>query len=692
MLKNRACAIVISIMSMKKVSFDGAIDFSTVNLNEYKKNFQEGLKLARERFSKLKSQPSIQDSVQFMRAYSEMDLELSEVSSVFFNLLGSDGTPEMHAYAQEIQPELSKFGNEVALDLEIFKKIEQCRNEIKKTDFKEWSRFNDEVYRSFVRNGVNLPEDKKEILKKIDEELGLLSLKFQENIIKDTAAFELVVENEADLKGLPERNIEEAKQKAEAKNIKGFLLTLDAPTYIPFVTYVEKRELREKMWRAYATRCMKGEFDNKANCIRITNLKHQRALLLGFKSHADYVLKERMAKNPETVKEFLLRVVTVSKAKAEKELAELKEFAKAEGFKEEFKPWDSAFYAEKLKKKVLNFDEEELRPYFPMEKVIQGLFDHATRLFGITFAERVDIPKYHPENRVYEVKDSDGSYLGLFYLDLFPREKKRPGAWMTYFRGQGSVGGKKLRPHVVNVCNFTKPTATKPSLLSFDEVNTLFHEFGHASHELLSNCEVRGLAGTNVWWDFVELPSQIMENWVNNEEGLKLVASHFETGASLPNELIEKIKASKKFLAASASLRQAQLALLDMAWHHDGPLSTNPSLKLDEQTDVEAFETLTLKPFQTMEKIPGTSISPSFSHIFGGGYSAGYYSYKWAEVLDADAFEYFEEKGIYNREIADKFRREVLSRGNTEDPDVLYERFRGRKPDPDALFRRDGLL
>jgi len=678
-------ALFFGVMSFKKASFDDAIDFSTLNMDVYKKSFQEALARGRSKLATIKAQKSAQDPLAFLKEFSDISDELEEFNEVFFSLLSSDGTPEMHAYSQEIAPELSRFENEVALDTEVFKRIDDALAALKSKGIQgEWLRFTERVHRNFIQNGVNLPEDKKEILRKIDEELGVLALKYSENVVKETAKFQMVVENEADLKGLPERDVEAAKQKANAKNIKGFLFTLDAPTYIPFVTYVENRELREKMWRPFASRCLSGEFDNRANTIRIAMLRQQRAELLGFKSHAEFVLKERMAKEPATVLNFLKRVVEVSKPKAEKEIQEIKDFAKSEGYATPLKPWDLAFLSEKLKKKKLNFDEEELRPYFKLENVIAGLFKHATKLFGISFNERMDVPKYHPENKVYELKDVDGSYLGLLYLDLFPRETKRPGAWMGTFRAQGAWNGKKRRPHVLNVCNFTKPTSTKPSLISFGEVETLFHEFGHALHELLSDCEVRGLAGTKVLWDFVELPSQIQENWVNHEEGLKLVAAHYETGAPMPQELVDKVRESKKFLAALASLRQAQLATLDMTWHHIE--------KISENLNIEEFEVNTLKDMAIMQREPGTSISTSFSHIFAGGYSSGYYSYKWAEVLDADAFEYFLEKGIYNQEVAKKFRREILSRGNSEDPELLYEKFRGRKPDPNALFRREGLM
>lgn len=672
-------------MDIKKYKFDDAIDFSSLTLEGFKTGFKEGLEKGRTRLAQLRSKDVVKAPLEFLTDFTEMGSELEEVSEVFFSLLGSDGTPEMHALAQELSPELSRFGNEVALDTEIFKRIDFCLNYLKKEGKKgEWLRFTEQVHRNFVRNGVHLAQDKKDELEKIDEELGVLELKFRENLIKETAKFELVVEDEKELKGLPEREVEAAKQRADAKKIKGFLFTLDAPTYIPFLTYVENRDLREKLWRPFASRCLGGEFDNQQFTIRIAWLRQKRANLLGFKSHAEFVLQERMAKSPEKVKTFLARLVSVAKPKADAELQELKDFAKSEGGPSPIKPWDTAFYAEKLKKKKLDFDEEELRPYFQMENVITGLFTHAEKLFGIQFKERSDVPKFHPENRVFEVNDADGTYLGLFYMDLFPRATKSPGAWMGAFRTQGNHYGKKRRPHVMNICNFTKPTGTKPSLLSFNEVETLFHEFGHATHELLSDCEVKGLSGTRVLWDFVELPSQIMENWVNHEEGLAIVSSHHETGKPLPQDLVEKVKSSKKFLAGLGALRQAQLATLDLSWHHDGPIT--------EDMNVEKFEEQALKPLSVMERIPGTAISPSFGHIFAGGYSSGYYSYKWAEVLDADAFEYFEEKGIYNREIAEKFRKEILSRGNSEDPEILYERFRGRKPDPDALFRREGLL
>lgn len=673
-------------MLLKKVSFDEAIDFSALNLGVYREAFKKALESGRSRLKDLKAFDARANPLAFAKSFAELSTELEEVAEVFFTLIKSEGVAEDHAYAQELSPELSRFESEVSLDLELFNKVDEAVKSFHSQNPQElqWKRALERSHRDFIRNGVNLESSKKEELKKIDEELGVLALKYQENVLKDTAAYSCTVDTEEELKGLPERDIEAAKAKATAKGVSGFLITLDAPTYVSVVTYAENRDLREKLWRAYATRCFKGPHDNSENTLRIAQLRQKRAQLLGFKTHSHFVLSERMAKTPENVHNFLKRLVEVSKPKAVEEIKEIETFAKEINFPMPLKNWDLAYLSEKFKKKTLQFDEEELRPYFKLESVIDGLFATVNRLFSINLVERLDLPKFNSETRVFEVKDNSGDYLGLFYLDIFPRETKSPGAWMSTFRGQGSWNGVVKRPHVVNICNFTKPTSTKPSLLSFSEVETLFHEFGHGLHELLSKVEVRSLAGTRVLWDFVELPSQIMENWVHHPEGLALIAKHYQTGAAMPADLVEKIQEAKRFMAGLGSLRQAQFAMLDLNWHY---------LKnIDDVKDIEAFEVEATKDLQLFTRIPGVCSSVSFAHIFSGGYSSGYYSYKWAEVLDADAFEYFIEKGIYNKEVAMKFRDQILSRGNSEDPEILYKKFRGRDPDPNALFRRDGLL
>ncbi|PIS11847.1 MAG: peptidase M3, partial [Bdellovibrio sp. CG10_big_fil_rev_8_21_14_0_10_47_8] len=489
----------------------------------------------------------------------------------------------------------------------------------------------------------------------------------------------------SDLVGLPEGVIEAAAQEAEKKGHAGkWLFNLQAPSFIPFMQYAQNRELRKKLWMAYNTRAFRDSFDNQELVKKIVRFRHERAELLGFTTHADFVLSERMAQSTEKVMDFLNKLLVPSRKAADRDIAELRSFKKSLDGNDEVMPWDFAYYSEKLREKKFKYSEEELRPFFQLENVIEGVFEHARRLYGLTFREVVDVPKYHPDVRTFEVREErTNNYVGLFYTDFFPRETKKSGAWMTAYREQGYSNGHVRRPHVSIVCNFTKPTASKPSLLTYDEVQTLFHEFGHALHGLLSQCTYRSLAGTNVYWDFVELPSQIMENWVREKEGLDIFARHYKTKQAIPPELVEKIKKSSQFQSGYSSMRQLQFALLDMAWH-----SQNPTLI----SEVDIFETKVTDPVRVLPKIPGTNSSVGFSHIFAGGYSAGYYSYKWAEVLDADAFEYFQEHGLFNREIADKFRNFVLSRGGTEHPMDLYKKFRGREPDPQALLRREGLI
>jgi peptidyl-dipeptidase Dcp len=517
------------------------------------------------------------------------------------------------------------------------------------------------------------------------KKLSTLGPKFGENVLKATNAFELELTTEDDLVGLPESAKEACAAAAEAKGKQGtWLVTLQAPSMIPFLQYSEKRELREKIWKAYSSRAFKDEFSNENTIKEIVSLKYERANLLGFPTHAHYVLDKRMAGNPEKVNAFLQKLLKASKPAAERDLAEVQEFAKSIGGPDTLLPWDFAFYSEKIKEKKFEFSEEDLRPYFKLENVIAGVFEHASKLYGLKFTASTDYPVYHDDVMTYEVYDeSSNDFIGLFYADFFPRDSKRGGAWMTTFYEQGLFQGEVMRPHVSIVCNFTKPTKDKPSLLTFMEVQTLFHEFGHSLHGLLSQCKYRSLAGTNVLWDFVELPSQILENWTLEKESLDLFAKHYETGELMPKELAQKIKDSSKFLAGYSSLRQLNFATVDMRWHTTVP---------DKITSVDEFEAEATKETTLFDKVPGTNFSCAFSHIFAGGYSSGYYSYKWAEVLDADAFEMFKEKGLFDASVAKSFKENILMKGGTEHPMKLYKKFRGREPDPDALLRRDGLI
>lgn len=664
---------------------DQAIPFDLIKTEHFLPALEQALKEARQNIANIKLQKEItfENTILALEAASE---KADTISGIYFNLFSAEANDQLQGLAQTISPLLSAFASDVSLDPEIFQKIKFVYDHM--NDLKldpEQSRLTEKMYLDFARNGALLTPEKKERLRFLDQELSILSPQFSENVLKATNAFELWIDDKDDLKGLPEGAIEAAAQAAIQKGKRSeWLITLNGPSLMPFMMYADNAALREKLWRASSTKSFGGEFDNSGIVKKMIELKHERAQLLGYKTFADYVLEERMAKNTATVFSFLERLVEPSKKAAEKDLQELKDFRQELEGRSEIKPWDFAYYSEKLKEKKYAFNDEELRPYFKLENVIEGVFEHARRLFGITFKPVTNLPVYHPDVKTFEVYDtSNNDYVGLFYMDFFPRETKKGGAWMTSYREQGMWQGRVLRPHVSIVCNFTKPTPTKPSLLNYDEVRTLFHEFGHAMHGLLSKVNYRSIAGTNVYWDFVELPSQIMENWAGEKEGLDLFAKHYETNEPIPAELIKKIKLADKFQAGWMSLRQLSFAWLDMKWH-----TANPK----DIKDVDQFETEASSATRLIPKEPGTNQSCSFGHIFGGGYAAGYYSYKWAEVLDADAFEYFKEKGLFNPEVAAKFKNSILQKGGTAHPMDLYKEFRGREPDPNSLLRRDGLI
>jgi peptidyl-dipeptidase Dcp len=661
---------------------DESVPFEKIQLQDYLPALEYGIEQARKNILEIKNQSAPADfhnTILTLETASELQ---EAVSSVYFNLFSAEASPEFQSLAKEIAPKNAAFSNEVILDSRLFARIKDVYEKMNLSNLQvEQKMLVEKVYRNFSRNGALLNEADKEKLKKIDQELSVLSPQFSENVLKDTNAFELWIESQEDLQGLPESAIEAAAHEAEKKGRKGqWLFTLQAPSYIPFMQYANSRELRKKMWQAYNSRAYKGENSNQQVILKTVQLKQQRAQLLGFHNHAEVTLVERMAETPERVQAFLDKLLEKSKAAAFKDLEELRLFS---GMEDQLMPWDFAFYSEKLKEKKYAYNEEELRPYFKLEDVVQGVFEHARRLYGLTFKRVTGVSTYHPDVETFEVTDEKGQYVGLFYTDFFPRPTKKDGAWMTTYRDQGLFMGKIRRPHVSIVCNFTKPTPTKPSLLTYDEVLTTFHEFGHALHGLLSQCQYRTLSGTNVYWDFVELPSQVMENWVKEKEGLDVFARHYQTAQPIPADLVEKIKKANRFQAGYYSLRQLQFAFLDMAWH-----TTEP----EKIADVAKFELQATEKTRTFPPIDGVNASCAFGHIFAGGYSAGYYSYKWAEVLDADAFEFFKEKGIFNREVANRFKENVLSRGGTEHPMELYKKFRGREPDPDALLRRDGLI
>ena len=545
-------------------------------------------------------------------------------------------------------------------------------------------------YKSFSRNGANLSQKKKAQLRSIDSQLSKLGLSFGENVLAQTNTFELLLDKEQDLAGLPAGEKEAAKLIAKERGKKGWIITLDYPSYVPFMKYAQNRALRKKLALAFGARAFQDNpQNNEQHVLDIAKLRYQRAQLLGYKSHAHFVLEERMAQSPEKVHDFLNQLLVKAKPAAQREFNELETFAKKIDGIDQLQKWDSAYYAEKLKQEKFSLDDELLKPYFKLENVIQGVFSVAGKLFDLVFKEDTSIDTYHPDVKTYRVLNTEGELVAIFYADFHPRAGKRGGAWMTSYKPQQIIdtpdgkGEINDRPHISNVCNFTKPTATKPSLLTFGEVTTLFHEFGHGLHGMLANTKYKGLSGTNVSWDFVELPSQILENWCYERQTLELFATHYKTGEVIPMQLIEKIKASATFHQGMQTLRQLSFGLLDMAWHGSDP---------SKISSVKDFENNAFKDTALYPKTPSTCMSTAFSHIFQGGYSAGYYSYKWAEVLDADAFAYFKNEGIFNKKVARKFKDHILSKGGTGDPMELYIKFRGQKPNPDALLKRAGLV
>lgn len=626
--------------------------------------------------------PTFENTIEALEFSGE---KLDRATSIFFNLNSAETNDEIQKLAQEISPMLTEFGNDMLLNEALFERVKAVYNQKDTLDLNEEQQMLlDKKYKGFSRNGANLSEEKKKKLRKIDTELSKLKLTFGENVLAETNKFELHITDEKDLSGLPEGVIEAASQTAEEKGKEGWVFTLDYPSYVPFLTYADNRELRKKMAIAFGAKGFNNdEFDNQKNVLQIAQLRYKRANLLGYKSHAHFVLEERMAETPEKVKSFLNELLEKAKPAATKEFEELTAFAKELDGIDHLEKWDGAYYSEKLKQKLFNLDDEKLKPYFELKNVINGVFTVAQKLYGLHFKEVQNIDKYHPEVKTYEVKDDEGELVALFYADFHPRPGKRNGAWMTSYKPQQIKNGTNERPHISNVCNFTKPTASKPSLLTFNEVTTLFHEFGHALHGMLANTQYPSLSGTSVYWDFVELPSQILENWCYEKETLELFATHYKTGEVIPMEYVEKIKESATFLEGMATLRQLSFGMLDMAWHSQDPSGIN---------DVKAFEVAAFEDTQLYPDVKENCMSTSFSHIFQGGYSAGYYSYKWAEVLDADAFAYFQQEGIFSKKVADKFKNFVLSQGGTMDPMELYIKFRGQKPDPEALLKRAGLL
>jgi peptidyl-dipeptidase Dcp len=659
--------------------------FSQIKNEDYFPAFQEGIALAKAEIGAIVNNPEKPTFENIIETLAFSGNTLDRISSIFFNLNSAETSDEMQKIAQEVSPLLSEFGNDVRLNAALFAKVKTVYEQKDTLNLNpEQTTLLDKKYKSFSRNGANLSDDKKTILREIDKELSKLSLQFGENVLAETQAFQMHLTDEKDLAGLPEGTIEAARSLAKSLEKEGWIFTLDHPSYLPFVTYADNRELRKKMAIAFGARAFQNnEFDNQEIVLKIAKLRFDRAQLLGYATHAHFVLEERMAENPEKVKTFSNDLLAKAKPAAQKEFAELTAFAKKLDGIDQLEKWDGAYYSEKLKQQLFNLDDETLKPYFQLEKVLDGAFTVAQKLYGITFEEIFDIDKYHDEVKTYEVKDEDNQLVAVFYVDFFPRKGKRNGAWMTSFKSQYIKEGVNERPHISNVCNFTKPTETKPSLLTFNEVTTLFHEFGHGLHGMLANTTYPSLSGTSVYWDFVELPSQIMENWCYEPEALALFAYHYQTDEIIPMELVHKIKESASFQEGMATMRQLSFGLLDMGWHGQDPSNIK---------DIKAFETEQFSATQLYPEVKENAMSTAFSHIFQGGYSSGYYSYKWAEVLDADAFAYFQEKGIFDKEVATKFKENVLSKGGTEHPMILYKRFRGQEPKPDALLKRAGLI
>ncbi len=611
---------------------------------------------------------------------------LDRASSVFFNLNSAETNDELQAIARDISPLLSEFSNDILLNEQLFERAKAVYDHTNQEELTpEQQMLLNKTYKGFVRNGALLNDEQKTKLREIDVALSRLSLEFGEHVLAETNRYEMVLENENDLDGLPDHAKEMAAQTAKEKGYEDkWVITLDYPSYVPYMTYATNRELRKALSLAFASKGFKGdELDNQEIVKEIVRLRNERAQLLGYATHAHFVLEERMAESPEKVMSFLEEIQQYGKPGAEKDVAEVAAYAKKTDGLTDLQRWDFGYYSEKLKKEKYTIDDELLKPYFKLENVVDGVFKTATKLYGLNFKENTEIDKYHPDVTVYEVTDADDNHVAIFYADFFPRAGKRAGAWMTSFAGQYKDAQGDHRPLISNVCNFTKSTATTPSLLTFNEVTTLFHEFGHGLHGMLANGTYSSLSGTSVYWDFVELPSQILENWCYEKECLDLFAKHYETGESIPEALIQKIKDSANFMEGYQTMRQLGFSKLDMAWHGQD----NSTVE-----DVAAFEKAILEENSVLPAVEGTNMSCSFSHIFQGGYSAGYYSYKWAEVLDADAFAYFQEQGIFNREVAHKFKENILAAGGTEHPMTLYKRFRGQEPDVKALLKRAGLI
>ncbi len=684
LLALNSCKMENPLLTESKLPY-GAPQFDKIRNEHYLPAFEQGIKEAKEEIDAIAGNPEEPDFANTVEAMEYAGRTLDRVSGIFFNLLEADTNDEMQEIAEKVSPMLTEYSMYVSLNKKLFERVKAVYEKRESLSLEaDQLRILENSYRSFCRNGANLNDEDKAEYGRLSEELSLTSLSFGKNVLAATNAYVLNVTDSASLAGLPSYAVEAAAETAKEKGLEGWAFTLDYPSYGPFMKFSSDRELRRQMYMAYNTRAVSGENSNLDNVRKLVDLRIRTANILGYRTYADYALEERMAKNTETVDAFLAQLVIPSLPYAKAEVADILAYAQKNGFEDKvLMPWDFSYWSERYQEAEYSLNEELLKPYFKLENCIDAVFDLAHRLYGLNFTPRTDIPGYHKDVKVYDVTDGNGVHKALFYADFFPRASKRGGAWMTEFRGQSIENGVEKRPFISIVTNFTKPTATAPSLLTHYELTTFLHEFGHALHGILAEGRYPSITGTSVSRDFVELPSQIMENWAYEPEYLNTFARHYQTGEAIPAELISKIVKAKNYLAGYSQVRQLQFGLLDMAWHS---LTAVP-----EGLDVLAFEKKALEPYAVTVTLPETCTSTSFSHIFSGGYSAGYYSYKWAEVLEADAFSLFEEKGIFNTEVSHSFRDNILSKGDSQDPAVLYRNFRGHDPQPEALMRKLGL-
>jgi peptidyl-dipeptidase Dcp len=662
----------------------GTPPFDKISAGHFRPAAEEAITIAGKEIDAIaesKEEPTFENTI---AALDSSGKKLSEITSVLFNLNSAETSKELQEVAQEVSTLLTRFSNDITMNEKLFERINNIFEKKETLNLTgEQKILVERKYRNFRLGGAGLKDGEKERFRRISEELSTLSLKFEENVLEETNSFELHITDENELAGLPASLREQAAMEAANRKKDGWVFTLHFPSYYPFMQYSERQYLREKMLKAYSSRAFRGnESDNRENVLKIASLRLEMAGILGFRNYAEMILGDRMADTPEKVQEFLEKLHSASDPAAHRDFSSMQSFAAESGHPGELQRWDWAFYAEKLKKKLYDIDDELLKPFFPLEKVEDAIFGLANRLYGISFRRNTSVPVYHPEVKTFEVYDSDNSFLAILYMDYHPRPGKNGGAWMTSYRDQRRENGKDVRPFISIVANFTRPTETLPSLLTFNEVTTFLHEFGHSLHGMLTKCNYESLSGTSVARDFVELPSQFMENFAYEREWLDTWAAHYKTGERLPSEIIEKIKESLVFNEGYACYRQLSFSLLDMAWH----TLTEPSVK-----DISEFEQKAMAKTELFPPVPGVNMSASFGHIFGGGYAAGYYGYKWAEVLDADAFEKFRETGIFNRETAESFRRNILEKGGTGKPMDLYVAFRGREPRMDAFLERSGM-